>query len=352
MALLAFGCRSPATSGQGEGETAPDTDAAPSSHHRDAGPSSTLAQPDTDAQAHTREVPSRDGGGGTHDAESPVGVDASHEPSTILDARVPSLLDANTVASDAAATCNVDACNNAGMCIRRDWWTECSCDAVALPNCDYPRFRAIGPSRTDQEHALYLLSGDGHVVTGSHAFDAGAPTYAAVTWTAEAGLRALEQHPAGPAVPTKINADGSIIEGKVELGRGETLDVVWRDGLLGSVSADAGAPSAPDGPVRIPPDGTALTRYFEVFDATSDGRLVVGRTRPSNESARTEAAFWTPSDGVRLLLEYLKERGVEMNGWDLWHVNAVSDDGQTMLGLGIGPDVGYRWYLQLADPQR
>ena len=87
-----------------------------------------------------------------------------------------------------------------------------------------------------------------------------------------------------------------------------------------------------------------------MFDASADGRVLVGRTRRNSDNSRAEAAFWTRDDGVQFLSDYLTAQGVDLHDWDLWHINAVSSDGNTMLGLGIGPDVGYRWYLQLVEP--
>jgi hypothetical protein len=288
-----------------------------------------------------------------HEAGTTPAANTSHDDASTYDGGATWGSDARSVAvTSDAATCEVDACDYAGTCIRRDWWTECTCDPHNLPRCDFPRFREIGPSRTDRERTLYLISGDGHVVAGTHSFDTSSQTSVGVTWTLEKGLQALPQDPAGPTIPTGVNFDGSLITGVIELDHAETRNVVWRDGILERVSPDAGTPPTGGHSARIPLDGTPLTRYFEVLDATEDGNLIVGRTRRSNDNSRTEAAFWTPDDGVRFLRDHLTALGVDMNSWDLWHVNAVSDDGNTMMGLGIGPDVGYRWYLQLAATQR
>jgi hypothetical protein len=355
LVLLAASCRTPEmTVNQSHPETGSNGEAEHSRNNSDGGPVDAAAGL-VDAQATTftkPEHPSLDGGK-PGEAGAASARDASHGEKAAPDAHVTSGADAGTVAvAGDAATCEVDACNYAGTCIRRDWWTECSCAPSALSHCDFPRFRSIGPSRTDRERTLYLISGDGRVVAGTHAFDAVAPTSLGVTWTLEKGLQPLAQDPAGPTVPTSINVDGSIIAGVVERDRGETLDVVWRDGVLERVSPDSGVLPVDSHATRIPPDGTAATRYFDVFDAADDGRMVVGRTRRSNDNSRTEAAFWTPDDGVRFLSEYLTAQGMNMSGWELWHISAVSDDGNTMIGLGIGPDVGYRWYLQLAAPAR
>lgn len=351
LALSAAGCRDAGTTVDSPATETGSTEDAP---HLDGGRDGASDADTTAAQpAPARSVQPRADAAAPREAGMPeFERDASHDDASALDARVRNT-DADAVAafSDAAA-CELDACNHSGACIRRDSWTECSCEPTRLPHCDFPRFRAIGPSRTDRERTMYLLSGDGHVVAGTHAFDAASATSIGVTWTLTDGLQPLAQDPAGPTIPTGINVDGSLITGLVEVGRDDELDVVWRNGALQRVSPDAGVRLGEDRTGKVPPDGSAAARFFEVFDATPDGRVVVGRTRRYNDSSRTEAAFWTSANGVTFLSEHLIAHGVDVSGWDLWHVNAVSDDGNTMIGLGIGPDVGYRWYLQLVAPER
>ncbi len=252
--------------------------------------------------------------------------------------------------SDAQPSCDVDACNARGTCIKRDYWTECECEPSLLPVCELPSFRVLGASRTSQERTLNLMSGDGQVVAGSHAFDTQTLLSVGVTWTPSDGLQMLEQHPDGPTIPTGINADGSLIAGYVDVGD-DVLHVVWRDGVLDSMSPDASSLPPGNHTVAIPRDSWS-EKVFEVFDATPDGAMAVGKTRRgdgSTSASNAEAAIWLRDKGVRFLRDVLAERGVNLNRWELWHVSTVSDDGLTMMGLGIGPDVGYRWYLQLPE---
>jgi hypothetical protein len=350
LVLLAVGCRDAGTTVEpgptetGSTEDAGRVDAALGSN---PGADATAAHPAPTPSVYAR----AEAGAGREAGITPPGMHASHGDATAVDARARNV-DADAVPEipDAAA-CELDACNYAGTCIRRDSWTECSCEPALLSPCDFPRFRAIGPSRTDRERTMYLLSGDGRVVAGTHSFDTASPTSIGVTWTLANGLRSLEQDPAGPTVPTGINVDGSLINGLVEVGRDGKIAVVWHDGVLQRVSPDSGVQFVEDRDGKVPLDGSAATRFFEVFDSTPDGRVMVGRTRHSNDNSRTEAAFWTSENGVTFLSEHLNAHGVDVSDWDLWHVNAVSDDGNTMIGLGVGPDVGYRWYLQLAAPE-
>lgn len=354
-ALQLTACREPGASTANDGRPPATTaDASgPSSSPRDGGGASTSGDGGDAARtvdAATPTSPSRDSGptnerpSEIHDAAPAWSADAQR-PDGGLDAAKPD-------ARASAAQCEVDACNNAGTCIVRDWWTECDCDPASLPPCEYPRFRVLGQSRTDYERTMYLISGDGHVVAGSHGFDPTLREPVGVTWTLEDGLVMLEQDPAGPTLPTGINEDGSLISGRIERSGSHDIEVLWRDGVLERVSPDAGTEQvAGPRPISIPSDGSAASRTFFAFDSTDDRRLAVGRAARSDNSA-TEAAFWTAESGVVFLADYLEDHGVEVRRWDLWHVNAVSDDGNTMMGLGIGPDVGYRWYLQFEAPAR
>lgn len=357
VALSVSACRGPVASTQNtnDGETEATTgDAAtrPSGSTGDdagAGNVSSVAasnSADAEAPAHTP------GDGGETTGQSTAIRDAS--PTEPSDAQTPdgSVDAARPDAMTTAAQCDVNACNNAGTCIVRDWWTECDCDPTGLPDCDYPRFRVLGQSRTDFERTMYLLSGDGHVVAGTHGFDPVLREPVGVTWTLEDGLVMLEQDPAGPTLPTGINEDGSLISGRIDRPGGHDIQVLWRNGDLERVSPDAGAEQVSGThPIAIPDDGSVASQTFFAFDSTDDGKLAVGRAARDEDSTK-EAAFWTAEGGVVFLADYLMDHAVDVRRWDLWHINAVSDDGTTMMGLGIGPDVGYRWYLQLEAPSR
>lgn len=257
---------------------------------------------------------------------------------------------------DAAPACAVDACNDQGTCIRRGYWTECDCAPETLPLCSLPSFRVIGPARTNQERVLTLLSGDGRVAAGTHAFDNDKWESVGVTWTPSDGLQLLEQPASGSAVPTAINDDGSVIVGVMLDGnddhdddREEPKDILWLNGVLAPFTIDAGV--LPErNPIPDIPRTSVPEQTFEAFDATEDGRIVVGKAkRGTTPRFQFEAAVWVQERGVYFLHDILPERGVPLINWRLWHISAVSNDGSTMTGLGLGPDVGYRWYLRLPD---
>lgn len=345
FAWLGFGivsCNDPNTSAPrlDPGSDSPDVlDAAPSTDF-------TAARDAADATfgSFTLEV--------TRDAQGPSSDDtnrADANTQTLGDANLSHAEDATTDAADSSGTCERDACNADGSCLDRQLWTECDCEPTHLPRCGLPLFRALGRARTSSEWGLNLMSGDGRMAAGTHAFDAETFTSVGVTWTAADGLRILEQHPGGTTIPTAINEDGSLILGYVDLPRGEALDVWWSNGVLQVGLPEAGTIPQANQTVVVTGE-TVPERTFDVFDATPDGHVAVGKARRSdsqNDARDKEAAIWIRGIGVRFLRDILEEAGLDVSLWQLWHVNAVSDDGLTLLGLGVGPDVGYRWYLQL-----
>jgi hypothetical protein len=343
-----------ATSGCEDPQTQPPQRANPSASNSDAveagaprpsdstteGPSapSSEASPSAPDAAHSPSVDT-----GVDDASSLVATPDGGDPS----AAWPTL--------DAAPTCAVDACNDQGTCIRRGQWTVCNCAPDTLPICTLPHFRAIGPARTNQERVLTLLSGDGRVAAGTHAFDRNGWESVGVTWTPSDGLQPLEQPAFGSAIPTAINDDGSVIVGVMvddhdrDADRNEPNAVLWHNGVLVPFSTDAGV--LPErNPIPELPRTTIPEQTFEAFDATENGRIVVGKAkRGTTPRFQFEAAVWVRDRGVYFLHDVLPARGVSLVNWRLWHVSAVSNDGSTMTGLGLGPDVGYRWYLRLPN---
>ena len=82
---------------------------------------------------------------------------------------------------------------------------------------------------------------------------------------------------------------------------------------------------------------------------SDDGTVVVGAGRTD---VGFEAFFWTASDGMRNLREYLLANGVsEVEGWTLDVANAISADGQTIVGWGRSPDNREEaWLATIPEP--
>ena len=68
-------------------------------------------------------------------------------------------------------------------------------------------------------------------------------------------------------------------------------------------------------------------------DVTADGTLIVGRM-----SGSTEPFIWDASNGARNLQDVLaRDFGLDLTGWVLRRVSAISDDGTVIVGEGVNP---------------
>ena len=117
-----------------------------------------------------------------------------------------------------------------------------------------------------------------------------------------------------------VNADGSIIVG---YGCGSDNQFAWR------WTQETGVQCV---------EGTIAEPYQTLMVALSDdGRVIGGAVAPEFGPSRN-ALLWF--DGAPVdLRDYLLGQGVpEVQDWHLSQVSAVSSDGQTIAGWGIGPD--------------
>jgi hypothetical protein len=259
---------------------------APSAAAPNPAPSAQASQDFADAGPPVRIHVSLDSG-----APGDVALDASHtsEPLPVVDAPL------------IPTPCEVEACNDHGWCIDRQTWTLCSCETEALPACELPLFREIGPSRTQSELILTTLSADGSTIVGSHVpWRADSSAKVGVKWTLVDGVQVLEQDPRGPTVPWSTSVDGRVIFGGIEVAGAEPIPVVWRDGSL------------------------------EMPDPTDPP------TNPLNSVPTVDE-----------VADLLAELGMQVP-WAIWVVNDISQDGKVIFGLGACPlQYGARWLLRL-----
>lgn len=94
--------------------------------------------------------------------------------------------------------------------------------------------------------------------------------------------------------------------------------------------ADLTRPSTVPAPAGfLPPESFA-------FAVSDDGNVVVGAS--GRWPIRT-ASIWTPEAGMETLADYVSARGVTIpDGWFLAAATAISADGRTIGGWGIGPN--------------
>ena len=222
------------------------------------------------------------------------------------------------------------------------------------------------------------VSADGAIVVGGDCWfgSFGAGDCNAYRWTQDEGMVGLGD-PLLDTIAAGVSADGSIVVGGVEVGPMTACDCLasgscgsmhdafrWTTGEdmttlglprlaceglgAGEVSADGQVLlvgmwreslstlwTAGSGMVGLGdlPGGPSRTRAQAL---SGDGTVVVG----SSWSASGQEAFvWDATNKMRSLRALLvDEHDLDLTGWTLMSANGVSDDGQTIVGVGVNPD--------------
>jgi probable HAF family extracellular repeat protein len=166
------------------------------------------------------------------------------------------------------------------------------------------------------ESAARGVSFDGSVVVGYGTREAGPEAFA---WTAGTGLVGLGFLPGGDASAARaVSRNGRAVVGWSKSDAG-TLAFRWTE-LEGMSS------------LGDLPGGDA---YSSATDVSFDGGIVVGTSSTSNGM---EAFIWDAYSGMRPVQTVLTAKyGLNLSGWRLTTVQAVSADGRTLVGTGINP---------------
>lgn len=193
----------------------------------------------------------------------------------------------------------------------------------------------------------YGVSANGMIVAGESAGQA-------VRWTADGQVMDLG---AATTLPVWLSSDGSIASGTRATGLNpDAFRWTAAEGvvLLGQL------PGAEDSTVR---------------DMTPDGRVIVGNSgvrgyRWTPEAGMTEFPFapralsddggiivgissiWTEATGAVQIQPFLTGLGLDLTGWTLTSVTAISGDGTTIAGQGIPPDpaMSGAWIATIPEP--
>ena len=213
------------------------------------------------------------------------------------------------------------------------------------------------------QRAANGVSADGSVVVG---FAGGLVNVEAFRWTAATGMVRLGTVPgAEQSLAEAVSAAGTVV-----VGRTNTEGFRWTEaeGMMGL--GDLGGTTLPyalseaygisaDGNVivggaRDSADQDQAFRWTttggmegigilpgETFnaagDASADGSVIVGIAR-GFFTERDTAFIWTRDAGLRSLKQVLQDDyQLDLSGWILVAATAVSDDGQTVAGYGVGP---------------
>jgi probable HAF family extracellular repeat protein len=168
----------------------------------------------------------------------------------------------------------------------------------------------------DVEGVALGVSGDGSSVVG-------ASTGQAFRWTKDKGL---QQIVSGDAFAASF--DGSVIVGRTS---------GWQAFRWTEQSGVEQLGDLPGGIVAS-----------EAHDVSADGSIVVGWSSTDKD----ETAFiWDARYGMRDLHDVLNQQGVELVGWHLTSVEAVSADGLTLVGQGRNPAGDYEaWAAVIPEP--
>lgn len=175
----------------------------------------------------------------------------------------------------------------------------------------------------DGAYALALgISGDGRSITGLTSTD---NVEAAFLWTVRGGMRALPPaHPAEPSGGFAISTDAKVIAGYSGL-----FAAAWYNGT----PRDLG--------------GLAESTFSVAYAVSGDGRVIGGSA--DSLSAFSNATLWFRRTGAIDLNVLLPKLGVDLSGWTLDTVTALSGDGSTIAGLGTHNGIGAGWTIRVPE---
>lgn len=159
-------------------------------------------------------------------------------------------------------------------------------------------------------------------------------------WTQASGMVGLGELAGGElySTATDVSADGSIVVGQSSSGPFPTYEaVIWDNGGI------TGLGDLPGG------------RFISVARAVSgDGSVVVGSADTGAVPAydNNTAFIWDSLNGMRALQDVLQsEYGLDLSGWWLLDAKDISDDGRTIVGVGINPSGDTEaWIAVIPEP--
>lgn len=162
--------------------------------------------------------------------------------------------------------------------------------------------------------AAGFVSGDGLVIVGSASFAWDPSRRAAFRWTEASGITDLGVLPGAVATTAfAMSRDGRLVVG-------QSGSEAFRWSEAGGIVGLGHLP------------GDQMSAAMAVSD---DGAVIVGRS--FFPDGRTEYFVWTEAEGPRSLRDLLASSGVDVSGWQNLAAEALSGDGNTIVGQGINP---------------
>jgi probable HAF family extracellular repeat protein len=176
------------------------------------------------------------------------------------------------------------------------------------------------PNQNSHDTA-FGVSADGSVIVGQSGDDL---TQEAFRWTATTGMAGLGHLPGGVATSaaTGVSADGSVVVGT----------------SYSTSSTEAFRWTATTGMVGLG-DLTAAPFTSQATGVSSDGKTIYGFS--AAPGINEQGWVWTEAKGMRKLDDVLIDDlglGQQLDGWRLWRISDVSDDGLVLLGRGRNPE--------------
>lgn len=175
----------------------------------------------------------------------------------------------------------------------------------------------------------YGLSADGASAVGQ-ALDGANARYAPMVWTSSNGTTALTDVRGKFTSAAAISADGSTLVGYTGDGSGGYVAAYW-DRSTGSLHDIGDLP------------GGGIDAWLN--DVSGDGSVMVGQGLGATDY---QPFIWTATLGMRELSDYLtNDHAMNLAGWVLSEVVAVSDDGNTLVGNGSYQGTQQGWVVTL-----
>ena len=167
-------------------------------------------------------------------------------------------------------------------------------------------------------------SADGSVVVGFSTHSGGTDAQA-FRWTQASGLVGLGFLPGTNRSEARaVSRDGLVVVGGASL-----------TGTRADTSPTAFRWTPASGMVSLGYIGVGGTRSSIANGTSADGAIIVGN---SNSNFDLPQAFrWTQASGIQNLNTLLTFAGVSLGGWDLTSANAITPDGQFIIGTGTDP---------------
>jgi uncharacterized membrane protein len=176
------------------------------------------------------------------------------------------------------------------------------------------------------------ISHDGKIIIGQARRDNG-QTAIAYRWTDQTGAIELAKYPYGQANGAlEMNGDGSVVVGSLVLdGAEEAFRWTSQEGVVGLG--------------HLPNHVDSIYAGSRATAVTDDGKTIAGQE--SIGTYETEAFLWTEGRPMRPLAEVLAaDYGLDLSGWSLMSVSAMTPDGNVIVGQArhatLGDNIAFR----------